>query len=175
MKTAVEESKAKQKHDVTKPCTQCVLLHWLDNLSHQDRECVTQTQRRLEVNRGDGRNTAQFSTEAQLSPRAQVAAQRNRLLSAVQLASALTLESPGPSSSLITFSLKRNRASSEAHHQLRHHVVNVQEGLEPHNPDATPRRKNHNVAHQYQRLERHLRDALPRLNVRARSVTVTSA
>ena len=35
--TTVEKSKTKQKHDVTKPCTQCVFFHWLNNLSQETR------------------------------------------------------------------------------------------------------------------------------------------
>ena len=56
----VEESKTKQKHDVTKPCTQCVLFHWLDNLSQQRQKmCNTDTartggkQRKREKQRND--------------------------------------------------------------------------------------------------------------------------
>ena len=39
--TIVEASKTKQKHDVTKPCTQCVFLPLTGQLEPRDRECAT--------------------------------------------------------------------------------------------------------------------------------------
>ena len=52
---SVEESKTKQRHDVTTLTPSVCILSPAGQLEPGDRERATQTQRRLEADRGNGR------------------------------------------------------------------------------------------------------------------------
>ena len=54
--TTVVESKTKQRHDVTTLTPSVCILSPAGQLEPGDRERATQTQRRLEADRGNGRN-----------------------------------------------------------------------------------------------------------------------